>query len=165
MATAEARKKPLISHGTAALNRRARFDYKIGEVIEAGLVLLGPEVKSLRAGRASLAEAWAGERDGEMFLFGCHIGEWQAGSFMAKMDPVRPRKLLLHKKQVRELTGATTREGATIVPLEIRFNDKGRAKVLIGLATGKKLHDKRADIAKRDWQRDKARLMRNKGGE
>jgi SsrA-binding protein len=154
------RKKALISTGLAAQNRRARFDYKIGEVIEAGLVLQGPEVKSLRAGRASLGEAWAGERDGEIWLFGCHIGEWQAGSFMAKMDPVRPRKLLLHKKQVRELTGAVTRSGATIVPLEIRFNEKGRAKVLIGLATGKKMHDKRADIAKRDWERDKARLLK-----
>ena len=162
---AEARKKPLISTGLAAQNRRARFDYKIGEVIEAGLVLQGPEVKSLRAGRASLNEAWAGERDGEIWLFGCHIGEWQAGSYMAKMDPVRPRKLLLHKKQVRELTGAITRAGATLVPIEIRFNEKGRAKVLIGLATGKKMHDKRADIAQRDWQRDKARLMRNKGQE
>ena len=105
----------------------------------------------------------AGERDGEIWLFGCHISEWQAGSVVAKFDPVRPRKLLLHKKQVRELTGAVTREGATIVPVEIRFNDKGRAKVLIALATGKKMHDKRADIAKRDWQRDKARLMRDKG--
>lgn len=160
---AEPRKKPLISHGTAAQNRRARFDYKLGDTIEAGLVLLGPEVKSLRAGRASLGEAWAGERDGEIWLFGCHISEWQAGSVVAKFDPVRPRKLLLHKKQVRELTGAVTREGATIVPVEIRFNDKGRAKVLIALATGKKMHDKRADIAKRDWQRDKARLMRDKG--
>ncbi len=160
---AEPRKKPLISHGTAAQNRRARFDYKLGEVMEAGIVLLGPEVKSLRAGRASLGEAWAGERNGEIFLFNCHISEWQAGSVVAKFDPLRPRKLLLHKKQVRELTGAVTREGATLVPVEIRFNDKGRAKVLIALATGKKQHDKRADIAKRDWQRDKARLMRDKG--
>ena len=159
------KKSTLISHGIASQNRKARFDYKIGEVIEAGLVLQGPEVKSLRAGRASLNEAWAGERDGEIWLFGCHIGEWQAGSYMAKMDPVRPRKLLLHKKQVRELTGAITRAGATLVPLESRFNEKGRAKVLIGLATGKKMHDKRADIAARDWQRDKARLMRNKGQE
>jgi SsrA-binding protein len=159
------RKKTLISHGTAAQNRRARFDYKIGTTIEAGMVLLGPEVKSLRAGRASLNEAWAGEREGEIFLFGCHIGDWQAGSSVAKFDPLRPKKLLLHRKQVRELTGAVTREGATIVPLEILFNEKGRAKVIIGLATGKKEHDKRADIAKRDWQRDKARLMRNKGGE
>ena len=84
---------------------------------------------------------------------------------MAKFDPLRPKKLLLHKKQVRELTGAITREGATIVPLEILFNEQGRAKVIIGLATGKKQHDKRADIAKRDWQRDKARVLRNKGGE
>ena len=159
------RKKSLISHGTAAQNRRARYDYKIGNVIEAGMVLLGPEVKSLRAGRASLNEAWAGEREGEIFLFGCHIGDWQAGSSVAKFDPLRPKKLLLHRKQVRELTGAVTREGATIVPLEILFNEKGRAKVIIGLATGKKEHDKRADIAKRDWQRDKARVMRNKGGE
>ncbi|MCW8086533.1 SsrA-binding protein SmpB [Sabulicella glaciei] len=159
---AEKRKKPLISHGTAAQNRRARFDYKVGDTIEAGMVLLGPEVKSLRAGRASLGEAWAGERDGEIWLFGCHISEWQAGSVVAKFDPVRPRKLLLHKKQVRELTGAVTREGATLVPLEIRFNDQGRAKCIIALATGKKQHDKRADIAKRDWQRDKARLLRDK---
>lgn len=160
---AEARKKPLISHGTAAQNRRARYDYKLGEVIEAGIVLLGPEVKSLRAGRASLAEAWAGERDGEIFLFNCHISEWQAGSVVAKFDPLRPRKLLLHRNQVRALTGAVTREGATLVPVEIRFNEKGRAKVMIALATGKKQHDKRADIAKRDWQRDKARLMRDRG--
>ncbi|MCX8135190.1 MAG: SsrA-binding protein SmpB [Roseococcus sp.] len=160
---AEARRKPLISTGLVAQNRRARHDYKIGEVIEAGLVLQGPEVKSLRAGRVSLNEAWAGERDGEIWLFGCHIGEWQPGSYMAKMDPVRPRKLLLHKKQVRELAGAVTRAGATLVPLEIRFNEKGRAKVLIGLATGKKLHDKRADIARREWERDKARLLREKG--
>jgi SsrA-binding protein len=159
------RKKALISHGTAAQNRRARFDYKIGEVIEAGIVLQGPEVKSLRAGRASLNEAWAGERDGEIWLFGCHIGEWQAGSFMARTDPVRPRKLLMHKKQVRQLAGATTREGATLVPLEIRFNERGLAKVMLGVATGKKMHDKRADIAKREWDRDKARLLRNKGRE
>lgn len=162
---AEPRKKPIISTGTAAQNRRARYDYKIGQTYEAGLVLYGPEVKSLRLGRASLSEAWAGERDGEMWLFGCHIPEYQAGSFMAKFDPVRPKKLLLHGKEIRTLTGAVTREGATIVPLEIRFNEKGRAKVVLGLAEGKKLHDKRADIAKRDWQRDKARLMRNKGRE
>ena len=104
-------------------------------------------------------------QQGEMFLFGCHIPEYQAGSFMAKFDPVRPKKLLLHQKQIRELVGAITREGATLVPLELLFNEKGRAKVLLGLAQGKKQHDKRADIAKRDWQRDKARVMRNKGGE
>jgi SsrA-binding protein len=160
---AEPRKKGMISHGVASTNRKARFDYKIGETIEAGLALVGPEVKSLRAGRATLAEAWAGERDGEMWLFNAYIPEWQAGSFMAKFEPRRPRKLLLHRKQVQELTGAITREGATLVPLQIHFNDRGRAKVLLGLAEGKKQHDKRAAIAQRDWQRDKARLMREKG--
>jgi len=160
---AEPRKKALISHGVAAQNRKARFDYKIGETVEAGLMLVGPEVKSLRAGRASLTEAWAGERDGEMWLFNAHIPEWQAGSFVARFEPRRPRKLLLHRKQVRELTGSITREGITLVPLQIHFNDKGRAKVLLGIAEGKKKHDKRAAIAERDWQRDKARLMRNRG--
>lgn len=164
MATAP-KKKSIISIGTAAQNRRARYDYKIGQTFEAGMVLHGPEVKSLRLGRASIAEAWAGERDGEMWLYGCHIPEYQAGSFMAKFDPVRPKKLLLHQKEIRSLAGAVTREGATLVPMEILFNEKGRAKVVIGLAQGKKMHDKRADVAKRDWQRDKARVMRNKTGD
>jgi SsrA-binding protein len=153
----------MISHGVAASNRKARFDYKIGDTVEAGLALVGPEVKSLRAGRATLSEAWAGERDGEMWLFNAYIPEWQSGSFMARFEPRRPRKLLLHRKQVRELTGSVTREGTTLVPLQIHFNERGRAKVLLGLAEGKKKHDKRAAIAARDWQRDKARLMRDKG--
>ena len=160
---AEKKKKSLISHGVAAQNRKARYDYTINDTIEAGLALVGPEVKSLRAGRATLVDAWAGEREGEMFLFGCHIGDWQASSSVAKFDPLRPKKLLLHRKQVRELTGTVTREGTTLVPLQIHFNDRGRAKVLLGLAEGRKKHDKRAAIAARDWQRDKARLMRDKG--
>jgi SsrA-binding protein len=160
---AEKKKKTLISHGIAAQNRKARHDYTIGETIEAGLALVGPEVKSLRAGRATLAEAWAGERDGEMWLFNCTIPEWQAGSVVAKFEPRRPRKLLLHRRQVRELIGSITREGTTLVPLQIHFNDRGRAKVLLGLAEGRKKHDKRAAIAARDWARDKARLMREKG--
>lgn len=160
--SAEPRKKAMISHGVASTNRRARFDYKIGETFEAGLALVGPEVKSLRAGRATLSEAWAGERDGEMWLFNCYIPEWQAGSFMAKFEPRRPRKLLLHRKQVETLTGAITREGATLVPMQIHFNDRGRAKVLLGLAEGKKQHDKRAAIAERDWKRDKARLLKER---
>ncbi|WP_149537856.1 SsrA-binding protein SmpB [Siccirubricoccus phaeus] len=160
---AQPRKKEMISHGVASTNRRARYDYKIGETIEAGLILVGPEVKSLRAGRATLSEAWAGERDGELWLFNCTIPEWQAGSKVAHFEPRRPRKLLLHRKQVRELIGSITREGTTLVPMQIHFNDKGRAKVLLGLAEGKKKHDKRAAIAERDWQRDKARLMRQRG--
>ncbi len=160
---AEPRKKGLISHGIAAQNRKARHDYTIGETIEAGLMLVGPEVKSLRSGRASLAEAWAGEREGEMWLFGAHIPEWQAGSSVAKFEPLRPRKLLLHRKQVTQLASAIAREGATLVPLQIHFNDRGMAKVLLGVAEGRKKHDKRAAIAARDWQRDKARLLRNRG--
>jgi len=160
---AEPRKKGLISHGIASQNRKARFDYKIGEEIEAGIMLIGPEVKSLRSGRAALSEAWAGERNGEMWLFNAYIPEWQSGSVVARFEPRRPRKLLLHGKQVRELIGAITREGITLVPMDIHFNERGVAKVLLGVAEGKKKHDKRAAIAARDWQRDKARLMRDKG--
>jgi SsrA-binding protein len=160
---AEPRKKGLISHGIASQNRKARFDYKIGETIEAGIMLVGPEVKSLRAGRATLSEAWAGERNGEMFLFNCYIPEWQAGSVVAKFEPRRPRKLLMHKKQVKELIGSITREGITLVPMDIHFNERGMAKVLLGVGEGKKKHDKRAAIAARDWQRDKARVMRDRG--
>lgn len=159
----EPRKKGLISHGVAASNRRARYDYKIEKTVEAGVALVGPEVKSLRAGRATLSEAWAGERDGEIWLFNCYIPEWQAGSFMARFEPRRPRKLLLHRKQMVELIGAVTRDGITLVPMQVHFNERGMAKVLIGVAEGKKQHDKRAAIAARDWQRDKARLMRDRG--
>jgi SsrA-binding protein len=160
---AEKKKKSLISHGIAAQNRKARYDYTINSTIEAGLALVGPEVKSLRAGRATLVDAWAGEREGEMWLFNSYIPEWQAGSVVARFEPRRPRKLLLHRAQVRELTGTVTREGTTLVPLQIHFNDRGMAKVLLGLAEGRKQHDKRAAIAARDWQRDKSRLMRDKG--
>jgi SsrA-binding protein len=159
---AESKKKGLISHGIAAQNRKARYDYTIKETIEAGLVLKGAEVKSLRLGRATLSDAWAGERDGEMWLFNVYIPEYQGG-VLSRFEPRAPRKLLLHRKQVRTLIGAVTRDGQTLVPLQIHFNDRGRAKVLLGLAEGRKKHDKRAAEATRDWQRDKARLMRARG--
>lgn len=155
-------KKGLIAHGVAAQNRKARFDYTIKRTVEAGLVLKGPEVKSLRHGRATLSEAWAGERDGEMWLFNAYIPEYQGG-VLSRFEPRAPRKLLLQRKQIRELVGSVSREGATLVPLQIHFNERGRAKVLLGLAEGRKKADKRAAIAARDWQRDKARLMRARG--
>ncbi len=162
MADAKPKKKSLIAHGIAAQNRKARHDYTIKDTIEAGMVLKGPEVKSLRMGRATLNEAWAGEREGEMWLFNCYIPEYQGG-VLSRFEPRAPRKLLLKRKQIGQLIGAITRQGATVVPLDIHFNDRGRAKVLLGVAEGRKAHDKRAAIAARDWQRDKARLMREKG--
>ncbi len=159
---AEAKKKGLISHGVAAQNRKGRFDYAIGDTVEAGLVLKGPEVKSLRLGRATLGEAWAGERDGEMWLFNAYIPEYQGG-VLSRFEPRAPRKLLLKKKQIVQLLGEVSRKGATLVPLQIHFNDQGRAKVLLGVGQGRQKQDKRAHIADRDWARDKARLMRARG--
>jgi SsrA-binding protein len=152
----------LISHGMAAQNRKARFNYTIKQTVEAGIVLRGPEVKSLRHGRATLTEAWAGERDGEMYLFNCYIPEYQGG-VLSRFEPRAPRKLLLKKKQMDGLLGAVSKDGVTLVPLDIHFNDRGLAKVLLGLGEGRQKADKRQAIAARDWARDKARLMRNKG--
>ncbi len=152
----------LISHGVAAQNRKARFDYAIRESIEAGIVLKGPEVKSLRHGRATLGEAWAGERDGELWLFNAYIPEYQGG-ILSRFEPRSPRKLLLKRKDMRRLIGEVTRAGASLVPLDIHFNERGRAKVQLGLGVGRKKADKRAAIAERDWARDKARLMRERG--
>jgi SsrA-binding protein len=155
-------KKGLISHGIVAQNRKARYDYTIKDTVEAGLVLKGPEVKSLRHGRATLTEAWAGEREGELFLFNAYIPEYQGG-VLSRFEPRAPRKLLLKRKQIRTLAGTVARDGATLVPLQIHFNDRGRAKVLLGIAQGRKKADKRAAVAARDWQRDKARLMSTRG--
>ncbi len=156
------KKSGLISHGIAAQNRKARFDYAIKQTVEAGIVLKGPEVKSLRHGRATLTEAWAGEREGELFLFNAYIPEYQGG-LLSHFEPRAPRKLLVKQKEMSTLLGAVSRDGATLVPLQIHFNDRGLAKVLLGLGEGRKKADKRHAIAARDWQRDKARLMRAKG--
>src|SRR5690242_1689679 len=124
-------KKGLIAHGVAAQNRKARFDYTIKDTVEAGLVLKGPEVKSLRHGRATLSEAWAGERDGEMWLFNAYIPEYQGG-VLSRFEPRAPRMLLLNRKQIRSRAGAVAHEGGTLVPLQIRSNVRGRAEVLLG---------------------------------
>src|SRR5436853_5932299 len=145
----------------AALNRRARYDYLIEDTLEAGLVLHGTEVKSLRQGGASIAEAYADEQSGELFLVDAHIPEYKASSRF-NHEPKRPRKLLLHKKQVNRLLGAIRREGVTVVPLAIYFNERGRAKVELGVAHGKKKADRRQAERDRDWQRNKARLMRSR---
>ncbi len=155
-------KKGLISHGVAAQNRKARFDYAIGDTVEAGIVLKGAEVKSLRHGRATLSEAWAGEREGELWLFNAYIPEYQGG-VLSRFEPRAPRKLLLKRPQIVKLASAVARDGVTLVPLQIHFNDRGMAKVLIGVGEGRKKADKRHVIAARDWARDKARLMRARG--
>src|SRR5437899_10762661 len=145
----------------AALNRRARHDYLIEDKLEAGLVLHGTEVKSLRQGGASIAEAYADEQGGELFLVNANIPEYKASAHF-NHEPRRPRKLLLHRKQMNRLLGAVRREGITVVPLSIYFNDRGRAKVELGLARGKRKADKRQAEKQRDWQRSRARILRER---
>ena len=145
----------------AAQNRRARYDYMIEDTVEAGLVLQGSEVKVLRSGQASIAEAYAGESGGELFLVNANIPEYSAAKHFSH-QPRRPRKLLVHRKEMNKLLGAIKREGVTIVPLSIYFNERGRAKVELGVAHGKKKADKRQADKDRSWQRDKARIMRGR---
>jgi SsrA-binding protein len=145
-----------------AENRKARYSYHIGEVFEAGIQLAGTEVKSLRASKANIAESYVSPERGEIWLINANIPEYlQANRF--NHDPKRSRKLLLHKRQMDKLVGAVQREGMTIVPLRLYFNERGRAKVEIALAKGKQAHDKRESEKARDWQREKGRLMREKG--
>ncbi|PLW78686.1 SsrA-binding protein SmpB [Cohaesibacter celericrescens] len=159
---AQKKKKNDPNNRVVAENRKARHNYEIGEVIEAGLQLTGTEVKSLRVGHANIAESYASEDNGEIVLINSNIPEYdQANRF--NHEPRRARKLLLHKREIAKLLQAVQREGMTIVPLKLYFNDKGRAKLAITVGRGKKDYDKRQDSKKRDWQRDKARLMREKG--
>jgi len=148
---------------TVAQNRRARFDYFIEETLEAGIVLTGTEVKSLRAGQASVNESYASVQGSEIVLVNAYIPEYNKAHVKLQHDVRRPRKLLLHKNQMNKLIGAVQRKGTTLIPLSIYFNNRGIAKVELGIATGKKQHDKRETIKTRDWQREKSRLMREKG--
>ena len=147
----ETRKKPLLSvNVTIAENRRARFDYAVEDTFEAGIVLTGTELKSLRLGQCSLNEAHAGPKGGEMYLMGAHIPEYAPAG-------------LLHKREVARMMGLVSRDGYTLVPLKMYFNARGRAKVLLGLAKGKKTVDKRESIKARDWERQKQRVMKERG--
>lgn len=154
-------KKGMIStNKTVAENRRARFDYEVGETFEAGIMLVGTEVKSLRLGQATITEGYIGPKNGEIWLFNANIPEYpQAGPKM-QHEPQRPRKLLLHKREVDKLLGAVSRSGYTIVPLRLFFNNRGLAKLELALGRGKKLHDKRETEKKRDWDKQKQRLLR-----
>jgi SsrA-binding protein len=145
-----------------AENRRARFDYFLEETFEAGLVLTGTEVKALRQGKANIAESYAAAENGEIMLVNANIPEYGPANRF-NHEPRRPRKLLLHRKQIDKLTGAVNRDGRTIIPTKLYFDEKGRAKLELALAKGKKLHDKRETEADRDWKREQGRLLRDRG--
>jgi SsrA-binding protein len=145
-----------------ARNRKARHNYFIEDNIEAGLVLVGTEVKSLRSGRASIEESYAAEQDGELFLVNAYIPKYQAGR-QEQHETRRPRKLLLRKREMAKLAQAVAREGMTIVPLSVYFNERGIAKADLGIAKGKRQYDKRATAKDRDWKRQQGRIMRGKG--
>lgn len=155
-------KKDETNRKLIAENRRARFDYLLEETLEAGIQLVGTEVKSLRGGRANIAESYASAEKGELWLINATIPEYPpAGQF--NHEPRRPRKLLVRSRELKKLIGAVEREGRTLVPLKLYFNDRGIAKVEIALAKGKKAHDKRAATKDRDWKRQQARLIRDRG--
>jgi SsrA-binding protein len=145
-----------------AENRRARFDYFLEQTFEAGIMLTGTEVKALREGRANIAESYASAENGEIMLINAYIPEYGPANRF-NHEPRRPRKLLLHRREIDRLTGAIQREGRTLIPTRLYWNEKGVAKLELALAKGKKLHDKRETEADRDWKREQGRLMREKG--
>ena len=155
-------KKKKSSENIAARNRKARHDYFIEDNYEAGIALQGTEIKSIRSGRVSIEEAYASEEGGELYLINAYIPEYQAGG-RDQHETRRPRKLLLHKKELAKMFNAVNREGMTIVPLSLYFNKRGMLKVDLGMAKGKRQYDKRQSDKARDWKRQKARLMRDKG--
>ncbi|WP_411035032.1 SsrA-binding protein SmpB [Shinella sp. BYT-45] len=154
--------RPTTVRKIVAENRKARFNYEIVDTYEAGLVLTGTEVKSLREGKANIAESYASDEDGELWLINSYLPEYlQANRF--NHETRRRRKLLLSRREIHRLRNAINREGMTLVPLKIYFNDSGRAKLELALAKGKKLHDKRETEKERDWNRQKSRLLRDRG--
>lgn len=154
------KKKPNTGAASIAVNRRARHDYFIEDTFEAGLALEGWEVKSLRAGRVQLNESYALVRDGEIWLFGAHLSPLASASTHVKPDAIRSRRLLLHREQINRLIGAVERKGYALVPLSLYWK-RGRAKLELGLAKGKKQHDKRASEREREWDRDRQRLLKH----
>jgi SsrA-binding protein len=153
-------KNTLISHGLIAQNKRARYDYEILEEVEAGLILTGTEVKSLRQGKAQINEAYVGEKEGGLWLLGGMIAHYTGGNRL-NHEERRPRKCLLKKKQEQKLMGEIAKKGVTLVPLKLYFNDRGLAKLLIGLGKGKKEFEKRDTIKKRDWEREKSKILKD----
>jgi SsrA-binding protein len=147
---------------TVAENRRARYEYAIDETLEAGIALVGTEVKALRSGEGSIAESYAEVKDGQMWLVNANIPEYRQGNRF-NHEPKRPRKLLLKAREIGRLQGAVARQGMTLVPLAVYFNDRGRAKVELALGKGRKLHDKREHEKEKDWKREQARVMRERG--
>ncbi len=153
---------PFDKKKVVAENRRARFDYFVDERVEAGIALVGTEVKSLRHGEGSIAESYATVEGEEVWLINSHIPEYSHGN-RQNHEPKRPRKLLLKGREISKLQGAVARQGLTLVPLSIYFNSRGRAKVELALARGKKVHDKRETVKERDWKREQQRLLRTRG--
>lgn len=164
MAAKPPKKQDAPAGSTVSFNRKARYEYTIEEEFEAGIVLTGTEVKSLRSGKSNIADAYAAPtRDGEIVVWNLYIAPY-AGGNRFNHEERRPRKLLLHKKQINKLMGRLKVKGVTLIPLSLYFNARGLAKLKLGLATGKKTYEKREAIKQRDWQRDKARIMREKNG-
>ena len=164
MVKKDKKKTALISTDkVVADNKRANFDYAVEDRFDAGIMLVGTEVKSLRHGQCMLAESHVGLKEGALHLLNAHIPEYQQASQLTQHDPRRPRKLLLKQKEIDKLMGSVTREGYTIIPIKLYFDKKGLAKLEIGLAKGKKQQDKRQDKKDKDWARNKARIMRDKG--
>lgn len=154
--------KPAVNDKLVAENRRARFDYFIEDSLEVGLALTGTEVKSLRTGRASIVESYAAVQGDEIWLVNANIPIYNAANRF-NHEPKRPRRILMHRRQINKFIGAVQREGRTLIPLRLYFNARGIAKLELGLAKGKKAHDKRESEKTRDWNREKARVMRERG--